>query len=61
MEAFHHSQAEQNHKAVQGGPGGLRLHFVDSDFGVRGASRYDVRIGGGRGGHGKADIEREVA
>ena len=25
-----------------------------------GASRYDARIGGG-GGHGKADVEREVA
>ena len=26
-----------------------------------GASRYDVRIGEGRGGHGKADVVREVA
>ena len=30
------------------------------DFG-KGASRYDVHSGGGKGGHGKVDIVSEVA
>ena len=28
---------------------------------AQGASRYDVRLGWGEGGHGKADVVREVA